>query len=75
MQQSITAALVGAGLGLAALCLLARLLPSLVPEVELRIEPWLALAALAGSLLMAILGGLFPAHLATRVAPMEALRR
>lgn len=75
MQQSLTAALVGAGLGLAALYLLARVLPSLVPEVELRIEPWLALAALAGALVMAGFGALFPARLATRVAPMEALRR
>ena len=75
MQQSLVAALVGAAVGLAALYLLARLLPSLVPEVELWVEPWLALTALVGATLMAAAGAILPAHLATRVAPMEALRR
>jgi len=75
MQQSLVAALVGAGLGLVALAALTRLLPQLVPEVELLIDPRLALAAVSGAIVMAALGALIPARLATRVSAMEALRR
>ena len=75
MQQALLAALAGALAGLTLLLALERLLPALVPEIEFRLELWIAAAALAGSLGMAALGALFPARLATRLPPLEALRR
>ncbi len=75
MQQALLAALAGALAGLALLVALQRLLPTVVPEIEFRLELWIAAAALAGSLAMAALGALFPARLATRLPPLEALRR
>jgi putative ABC transport system permease protein len=75
MQQAIAAAIAGGFAGLALLVLLQPLLPALVPEVEFRLEPWIAAAALAGSIAMAALGALMPARLATRLPPMEAFRR
>jgi hypothetical protein len=75
LQQALLAALAGALAGLTLLLGLERLLPALVPEIEFRLELWIAAAALAGSLGMAALGALFPARLATRLPPLEALRR
>jgi putative ABC transport system permease protein len=75
MQQAIAAAVAGGIGGLALLFALGPLLPALVPEVEFRLEPWIAAAALAGAVGMAALGALFPARVATRLPPMEAFGR
>ena len=75
MQQSLAAALAGALAGLAALFGVARVLPALVPEVELSIGPAVAIASIAGALCVSGLGALIPAALATAVPPMEAFRR
>ncbi len=75
LQQSLAAAALGALLGLALLAALLWAAPSLVPEIELRVEPWLLGAALAGALLMAALGALLPARLVARVSALEALRK
>lgn len=75
MQQAIAAAVAGGVAGLALLLALDPLLPALVPEVEFRLEPRIALAALAGAIVMAALGALFPARVATRLPPMEAFGR
>lgn len=75
VQQSMAAALAGALAGLGALLVVARVLPALVPEVELSIEPVVAIASIAGALCMSGLGALVPAVLAAAVPPMEAFRR
>jgi putative ABC transport system permease protein len=69
------AALLGGAGGLVLLAALAWSMPHLVPELELRLEPLVLGAALLGTLLMAALGALIPARLATRISPLEALRR
>ncbi|HVP40173.1 MAG TPA: ABC transporter permease [Candidatus Saccharimonadales bacterium] len=75
MEQALSAALAGGVAGLAALAALERLLPAVVPEIEIVVGARLALAALAGAVGMAALGASVPARLAARVPPMEALRR
>ncbi|NIM49949.1 MAG: FtsX-like permease family protein [Gemmatimonadales bacterium] len=75
LQQALTAALVGGVIGLAVLLGLQHALPALVPEVEFRLDPGIAAAALAGAAGMATLGALLPARLALRLSPMEAFRR
>ena len=75
MQQSLAAAVAGALAGLVLLHVIGRLLPSMAPEVELVVEPWVAAAAILGALVTAAIGALVPAGIATSVAPMEALRR
>lgn len=74
LQQAATAALAGAVAGILALIGLTRLLPALVPAMEIAVEPWLCAASVAGALLMAVIGAWIPARLAAAVPPMEALR-
>jgi hypothetical protein len=75
LQQALLAAAVGAVAGLAILAALQAALPALVPELSLRVEPRIAAAALAGAMIMAALGATLPGRVATRFAPLEALRR
>jgi putative ABC transport system permease protein len=75
LEQALAAALLGGAGGLVLLAALAWSMPHLVPELELRLEPVVLGAALLGTLLMAALGALIPARLATRISPLEALRR
>jgi ABC-type antimicrobial peptide transport system permease subunit len=75
MQQAMVAALVGAVVGLAVLFVLQSVLPTLVPELELRLELWIAGVAVVGAMAMAATGAALPGRIATRFAPLEALRR
>jgi len=75
MQQALLAAAVGGLAGLGLLAVLQRSLPALVPELSLRVEPWIGAAALAGALVMAAIGAVLPGRVATRLTPLEALRR
>ena len=74
MQQALAAAVAGGAAGLLLLLALARVLPTLVPAIEIAVEPWLCAAAVAGAIGTAALGAWIPARLAGRVLPMEALR-
>lgn len=73
--QAIAAAFVGTIAGLVVLRLLEWLLPVVAPEVSFRLDLPLACGSLAGACGIAIVGALLPARLATRIPPMEALRR
>jgi putative ABC transport system permease protein len=73
--QAIAAAVAGAIGGLAALACLERLLPFLAPEVSFRLDPLLAGVSIAGACVVAAAGASWPARLASRIPPMEALRR
>jgi putative ABC transport system permease protein len=75
MQQALLAAAVGGFAGLALLAALQRSLPTFVPELSLRVEPWIGAAAFAGALVMAAIGAVFPGRVATQLTPLEALRR
>jgi putative ABC transport system permease protein len=75
LQQAVLAAAAGGAAGIAALALIERVLPSIVPEIEFRLDPATTLAALVGAVTMAALGALIPGRLATRLPPLEALRR
>jgi putative ABC transport system permease protein len=75
LQQAVLAAAAGGAAGIGALVLLQQLLPSIVPEIEFRLDPGVTLAALAGAVTMAALGASIPGRLATRLPPLEALRR
>jgi len=75
MQQAMVAALVGAVVGLAVLFLLQSVLPTVVPELQLRLEPWIAGVAIVGAMAMAAAGAAIPGRVATRFAPLEALRK
>jgi ABC-type antimicrobial peptide transport system permease subunit len=75
LQQTLAAGLAGAVAGAGALALLAWLLPAVVPEVTVELDPSLLLAAGAGALVIAGLGAVPPAWAALRTLPMEALRR
>jgi len=75
LQQTLAAGLAGAAAGAGALALLAWLLPAVVPEVTVQLDPSLLLAAGAGALVIAGLGAVPPAWAVLRTLPMEALRR
>jgi putative ABC transport system permease protein len=75
LQQALAAAIAGCFLGLGILLVLEHLLPLAVPEVEFRLEAWLAVAALLGSVVMASGGALIPARLSSRISPMEVFKR
>lgn len=75
LQQAVAAAVIGGAAGLAALAGVQLLMPLLVPEVEFRLDPVLAAAALAGAAVMAALGAALPARVAASAPPMEAFRR
>ena len=75
LQQAILAAIIGGLAGLVVLVVLEQYLPRLIPELEFRFELWIGFVALAGSIVMAIIGALVPAWVATRLSPMEAFRR
>ncbi|UCG86476.1 MAG: hypothetical protein JSW71_21690 [Gemmatimonadota bacterium] len=75
MQQALLAAIVGSLAGLGFLAALHRSLPVMVPELPLRVEPWIGATAVAGALLMAAIGAVFPGRVATQLTPLEALRR
>jgi putative ABC transport system permease protein len=75
MQQAVLAAVVGAAAGLGVLIGLQQLLPSVIPEVPFTLDPTIAASAVAGAVGMALLGAALPGRLATRLPPLEALRR
>jgi putative ABC transport system permease protein len=75
LQQAVLAAGVGSVVGLGVLVLLQRLLPAVVPELPLMLDPVVALMAVAGAVGMAALGAAVPGRLAARLPPLEALRR
>jgi ABC-type lipoprotein release transport system permease subunit len=75
LQQAVLAAAAGGAVGIGGLVLLQQLLPSIVPEIEFRLDPGVTVAALAGAVTMAALGATVPGRLATRLPPLEALRR
>jgi putative ABC transport system permease protein len=75
LQQAVLAAAAGGGAAIVALAALERGLPSIIPEIEFRLDPGITLVALVGAVAMAALGALIPGRLATRLPPLEALRR
>jgi putative ABC transport system permease protein len=75
LGQALTAAFGGGIGGVAILVALEKILPGVLPEVGFQLEPNVAVVALAGALLMALVGSMVPAYLACRVPPMEAFRR
>ncbi len=75
MQQALLAAAVGGLAGLGLLAALQRSLPTIVPELSLRVEPWIGAAAFGGALVMAAVGAVFPGRIASQLTPLEALRR
>lgn len=75
LQQAVLAAAAGGAVGIVALAALERVLPSIVPEIQFRLDPGVTLAAIAGAVAMAALGAMIPGRLATRLPPLEALRR
>lgn len=75
LQEAVLASVVGGAVGLLALAGLEAGLPSLVPEVQLRLDTDLTAAAVGGAMVMAALGAMLPGRLAARLPPLEALRR
>ncbi len=75
LQQALAASLAGGASGLAVLLLLQHALPAVIPEIEFRLEAWIAVAALVAAVVMAAVGALLPARIALRLSPMEAFRR
>jgi putative ABC transport system permease protein len=74
-EQAAASAVLGGALGLVLLCGLQAALPYLIPEVEFRLDGVLAFAGMGGAMVIALLGSVVPARLASRVPPMEAFRR
>lgn len=70
LVASITGALLGVAMGFGA----SALLEAIRPQFNIVIAPWAVGAALAGSLLMAMLGSLIPARAIARLAPSEVFR-
>jgi putative ABC transport system permease protein len=70
LVASITGALLGVAMGFGA----SALLEAIRPQFNIVIAPWAVGAALAGSLLMAMLGSLIPARSIARLAPSEVFR-
>ncbi len=75
MQQAVLAAVVGGIVGLGVLLALHRVLPALVPEVPFALDPLIVVGAVTGAVGMAVIGAVVPGRLATRLPPLEALRR
>jgi putative ABC transport system permease protein len=70
LVAAVTGALLGVAMGLGA----SALLEAIRPQFNIAIEPWAVGAALAASLLMAMLGSLIPARAIARLAPSEVFR-
>jgi predicted lysophospholipase L1 biosynthesis ABC-type transport system permease subunit len=75
LQQAMVAAVTGGIVGVGALVVLQSTLPMLVPELQLRLEAWICVLAIVGAMAMAAAGAVIPGRVATRFAPLEALRR
>ena len=73
LVEAATLTLVGAVIGMAAGALLSLLIRSLSP-IPASIPLWSIIAALLASTVTGVLFGLYPAHRASRLDPVEALR-
>lgn len=73
LLEAVLTAAVGAGLGTIG-GIGASMAMTRAMDVDLRLDPWVPLAALAGSVIFGILCGIYPAWRAARLAPAEALR-
>jgi len=75
MQQAVLATATGSLAALGLLAVMERLLPLAVPELQFALDPTVALGAVAGAIGMATIGAAIPGRLATRLPPLEVLRR
>ena len=73
LGQIIRMTLVGAAIGLAGAFVFGRLAQSLLYEID-GLPPAVVIGALAGLMIVALAAGVVPAHRASRINPMTALR-